>query len=120
MVNKRWNTGKKRFDWLINLASPDGFLAPSLNMEEGVPTDFGEEKSYVPTSSDPSDRRTSFQLELDPPSSRMADDNAQGSCGCFFTLLLVLLTIGALLVVILVPLGFADLEYYEVCAAMIF
>ncbi len=57
---------------------------------------------------------TELERERYPPevSTQMADNNS--GKGALLCALLVMCSIGALLVVILVPMAFADLEYYEV------
>eukprot|EP00794_Sanderia_malayensis_P017303 gene17303-19036_t len=55
-------------------------------------------------------QQATFQID-EPDRGRSMADNSSG--GCILTIVLVIATIGALLVVILVPLSFSDLEYYE-------
>ena len=56
--------------------------------------------------------RPTGRVSTDEVDARMPDS---GSTGPLLCLCLVGASIGALLIVILVPLSFADLEYYEVC-----
>ena len=85
----------------------------SSTSQQGEP---GERTSLSGSHHEAGQVRFQGQTESTPGESATDGDNRMGSEGTGFGLccILVLVSIGALLVVILVPLGFSDLEYYEV------
>ena len=85
----------------------------SASSQQGEP---GERTSLSGSHHEATQVRYQGQTESTPGESAADGDNRMGSEGTGFGLccILVLVSIGALLVVILVPLGFSDLEYYEV------